>query len=528
MILKTLKAFDQVWVDGLFYKMKNYGMDPKLWRILHDAYDNFQCNVLLAGETSRCFLPQQGIHQGDVWSMPLYCLFNNAMIKELRSSLHGVSLRGIKCTCPTFVDDLSILAWSKIALNCLLAIANKHSKLWRFLFGPDKSFSLIFGKDCFPNDSVVLGNNVIKVSDTHTHVGIPLCTSASSEKRAIQERVSSCRQTLFTVRALSPVPLMLHPYPMSKLYWSLCVPRMTYGIEVWPVGQAGISAMTRAHNQSAKVIQGLPPQTSDPVCHSTLGWKTMEAHVDLCVLMFLWKLLALPVNCIYNTLVIDRLTEFRFHNDVPRLHSPIYNMYRTSIKYGLGNAVHDMLDSGDVGTRSQWFTLVNNAIKEYLTAKWFMTVMMYKRLNTFLLYVPEPHFVQWWNVCKLNQRLTMKCKTLIALLVGEHSLGCGQSKYVYRTALCQLCDSYIEETIPHFLLECSGLETARTPLLARLRDEMPAGMIYSFDSMCSKNQTKFLLAEMGRTPIQEWSGIQTAIIELVHDLYCERQSKLMA
>ena len=121
---------------------------------------------------------------------------------------------------------------------------------------------------------------------------------------------------------------------------------MTYGIEVWPIGRTGIDQLEKVHNQCAKSIQGLPVQTSDPACHATLGWKTMEAHCDLYTLMFLWKLIALPVSCIYNQLVIERVTQFRFNMvNAISLYSPIYNMYQTALKYGLTSHVHEMLDT---------------------------------------------------------------------------------------------------------------------------------------------------------------------------------------
>ena len=527
-LLDVRKAFDQVWIDGLFYKLKHNGMDPKLWRILRNAYSNFQCSVLVAGGTSRQFQPEQGIHQGDVWSMPLYCVFNNDMIKELKSSIHGTRLRAINCTCPTFVDDLSIVAWSKFALNFLLSVAFRYSRVWRFQFGAIKSFLLIFGKDQFPDVKVKLGNDVIKASDTHMHVGIPLCTSKASERKAIQDRSSACRQTLFTIKGVTPVPQMLNPITMSKLYWSLCVTKLTYGIEVWPIGRIGMDALEKVHNQCAKSIQGLPVQTSDPACHATLGWKTMEAHCDLYILMFLWKLIALPVSCIYNQLVIDRVTYFRFRRvkDTSPF-SPIYNMYQTAIRYGLSSYVHDMLDTGVVHSRNKWFSIVNSAITNDQAARWSMTCMLYKRLNNLLLYVPIHARLQWWSVCKFSPMLTRKCKTLIRLLVGEHTLGCGKGKHIYKTKLCQLCDSYVEETIPHFLLQCSGLQRQRVPLLAGIRTTMPPAMISTVDNMTDVKQSQFLLGEMGRTFVAEWCDIHRGIIDLVHGLYQAREAILL-
>ena len=87
-----------------------------------------------------------------------------------------------------------------------------------------------------------------------------------------------------------------------------------------------------------------------------------------------------------------------------------------------------------------------------------------------------------------------------------------------------MCDSYVEESIPHFLLQCRGLERQRVPLLAGIRTAMPPAMVNNLDCMTAVKQTEFLLGEMGRTFITEWSGIHIGIIELVHVLYRAREA----
>lgn len=527
-LLDVRKAFDQVWIDGLFYKLMKMEMDPKLWRILRDAYDNFQCAVLIAGDTSRCFIPRQGIHQGDVWSMPLYCVYNNDLLKELKASPYGVKLCTINCTCPTFVDDLTILAWSKHALNICLSIASRYSRTWRFQFGAAKSFFLNFGKDTDPGTNVMIGNNTINSVERHTHVGVPVCTSKGAEKKAIDERLSATMQVYNTIKAICSPPGMMNPATMSKLYWSLCVPKMTYGMEVWPISIQSNNAMEKVHNHVAKCIQGLPEQTSDPACHATLGWRTIESHVDVVSLMFLWQLLSLPVFCIYNQIVISRITDFRFgrrllNSETP---SPIGNLYRIATKYGLTEAIHNMLDTGHMPPRNKWRSIVNSAVSDLQVVRWRMSCLMYKKLSNLMMYVPEPFLVQWWHVCKSRPDLTKKCKAIISLIVGEHNLGCGKGKFTNNSKLCQLCDYYVEESIPHFLLECPGLKSTRTLLLSRVWEAMPPAMVQSLADMTNQKQTDFLLGEMGSTHVSEWCTIHQAIIVLVHGLRKERENVL--
>ena len=41
------KAFDTVWIDGLFYQMREMGIKGRLWRILYFSYVNFNCRVAI-------------------------------------------------------------------------------------------------------------------------------------------------------------------------------------------------------------------------------------------------------------------------------------------------------------------------------------------------------------------------------------------------------------------------------------------------------------------------------------------------
>ena len=358
---------------------------------------------------------------------------------------------------------------------------------------------------------------------------VPVCSSRNSEKNAVEERISACRHVYNTIRTITPPSVMMNPVILSKLYWSLCVTKMTYGMVVWPVSVQSISVMERSHIQMAKSIQCLPAQTSDPACLPTLGWRTIESHVDAATLLFLRSLLNLSAHCLYIRLVISRLTDFRFNRRGCRdanSSSPIGNMYRIAVKYGLAEVVHNMLDTGHVPTLNEWHTMVNSAVDNLQLNRWRTSCLIYSRLQHYMDFVPEPKLSYWWHVCKSKPSLVNKCKTLIAIVAGEHSLGCGKGKYIYGSKMCQLCDHYAEESVSHFLVVCPGLEPVRSPFLSAVLDVMPPAMVESFSLMPFRQQTFFLLGEMGRTRVNEWESIHRAIIVLVHGLYKAREEML--
>ena len=88
-LLDTSKAFVTVWIQGMFYKLYKDGMDRKLWRVLLNLYDDFECSVKICGVLSDWFVAQQGGHQGAPWSMRLFMMMHNDLIVRLKDSKKG-------------------------------------------------------------------------------------------------------------------------------------------------------------------------------------------------------------------------------------------------------------------------------------------------------------------------------------------------------------------------------------------------------------------------------------------------------
>ena len=95
-----------------------------------------------------------------------------------------------------------------------------------------------------------------------------------------------------------------------------------------------------------------------------------------------------------------------------------------------------------------------------------------------------------------------------------------------RSSLCQLCELYAEETIPHFLLQCKRLHEPRATLMADLLSVMPPAMVNDFSHMPHCKQAEFLLGELGQTNVIEWKMVHTKIIDLVYQLWKKRDNML--
>ena len=82
--LDVSKAFDSVWIDGLFYQLHNMGIKGKLWRLLYKCYLDFRCRVRIGERYSDWYRMFCRIHQGGFLSLIKYTAFINSLLVMLR------------------------------------------------------------------------------------------------------------------------------------------------------------------------------------------------------------------------------------------------------------------------------------------------------------------------------------------------------------------------------------------------------------------------------------------------------------
>ena len=102
-------AFDSVWHDALFVKLKYLGIDMKLWRTLRDSYQNLKTFVKTSHGTSAAIDVKCSVRQGGVLSGFYYTLYINALLDELEKSGHGAMVGSIPSATLPLQTTLALL-----------------------------------------------------------------------------------------------------------------------------------------------------------------------------------------------------------------------------------------------------------------------------------------------------------------------------------------------------------------------------------------------------------------------------------
>ena len=117
------KAFDSVYLNGLWYKLYKIGINGKMLKIIKDMYNQVKACVRGCNSYSDLFELAIGLKQGEVISPLLFSLF----IKDLELFLQndpncGLTLDGVTFILMLFADDM-------VPIMCKI-----FRKVWSFTY----------------------------------------------------------------------------------------------------------------------------------------------------------------------------------------------------------------------------------------------------------------------------------------------------------------------------------------------------------------------------------------------------------
>ncbi len=103
----------------------------------------------------------------------------------------------------------------------------------------------------------------------------------------------------------------MDPEVSSKVYWSVCIPSMLYGVKVLDLSRTQLGKLETARRQMSKRVQGLPEYTLDPATLSQVGLVALESFVERKCMLWMWKLLSLDINNPVSGVTVCRMIHFK-------------------------------------------------------------------------------------------------------------------------------------------------------------------------------------------------------------------------
>ena len=469
------KAFDTVWIEGLFFQLYELGIRGKTWRILHNFYVNFRCCVRVQGQTSSWYSLQCGIHQGGFLSLLKYTVFINSLIQELKISGFCCKLYKTPSTPVGYADDLATCSTSKHNLDRAIDIVANHGRTWRYDFNAKKSGILVYGEDTPENNrnslfrSFRLGNDVISERSFYDHVGIRASIS-EEDTSGLEERLSKARRALNATSGLGIKKSGLTVKTCNIIFWSVVVPIAMYGCELLILTDKHIALLEDFQEYAGRRLQRFYLKTPRVCSFYGLGWIRLERFVEVKKLLFLFTIIMLDDGNPIKTAFLQRSSFFFEHTeecDDNYFRSPTFDLLQTAQTFGLLERVRNTILTGINVTKQVWKSLIWKRAWDLEKTFWSIQIKSHESLSVLDRVCHSPRYLVWWElsdmfpdqmgICEIMAKLLCRCSILKSDDVRLKSL-------TQSNRWCDRCDLSNVEDVRHLVLYC--------PLTQSIRDRM--------------------------------------------------------
>ena len=409
-----------------------------------------------------------------------------------------------------------------MGVNCLLKIAEDYRVKWRFEYGIDKCVASVWGEDNRPDVPIMLGKDAIITTQTNKHMGLEITSDERTLPEICNRRISAAQNSLYAAMGIGSSSVPVSPNILSKIYWSICISRMTYGVEVTVFSESCINEMEHAHRQNAKLIQGLSKNVATPAPLATLGWMSIAGYIALRKILFLWHILYLPDGCIYKVLAHMIIKRYKMGQlELKNRRSPIIDMYERARDYRLDSMIWECINGVTIGSLEMKKSLTKRILWEYEKRNWRASCIMYKNLEIYADCVKNIKMHAWWIFLKGHPSFHRSVSAVVSVLLGSQPKGI-QSNIGIK--LCKLCDKRQPDDATHALFACDGLTPVRALHWQHVLNTMPPAMVREMADATNEKKATFILSGLGGSYIAEWTAIYASIASFVWHVYSERHS----
>ena len=459
------KAFDSVWIDGLFYHLRAKGITGKCWRLLYRSYQNFLCRVRIEGQFSDWYTMSCGIHQGGFLSLLKYTAFIDPLIRELEHSDVGCTIVGVPTTPVGYADDMATCSTSKPKMDKALSIVSEHAKRWRYRYNNKKSAVMVYGENRSEYKkgsryrSFKLSQKKVNECTEYDHVGVKNCLFKNYMPRT-EDRIMRGRRAF---NAITNVGIKKKGLPMkvcANLFWSIIIPIVTYGSEVWTLRGDEIEALRKFQRYVGRRCQRFNSRSPNYSAYVPLGWLSINRYVQVKKLLFLRTITIMKDECLYKKILqagaarynLDRNKGMRNEND-----SPIFDLLNVCREVGIFDTCMNTIENGHYFSKEMWRSLVWSAVWSREDNDVHISYTQLAVRPRMFDVIDKPYYLSWWIMSDNFHKMTGICEKMAALVCGcsmlkSHDLKLKRKSHWSRC--CSRCNLSAIEDPWHIIMQC--------------------------------------------------------------------------
>jgi len=288
------QAFDRVWRQGLWFKLKNIGVSGKFYDIVLNMYQNIKSCVMVNGKMGDYFVTNLGVRQGENLSPIFFSLYLN----DLENYLMVSGNTGLKYDIDVcnqllnlfvimYADDTVLFSNTPKGLQKVLQSFSSYCKKWKLTVNVSKTKIVVFGSRKYKGKTMFkYDDDQIEIVDEFKYLGLMF---------SFNGKFKVCRKYLFSQaqKAMFSLLCKCRKFDLSlkvcfELFDSLIVPILTYGSEIWSFEADQL--IEKLHLKFCKYISGLKKSTPNVMVYGEFGRFPLHIFQKIKALSFWYKL----------------------------------------------------------------------------------------------------------------------------------------------------------------------------------------------------------------------------------------------
>ena len=312
-------------------------------------------------------------------------------------------------------------------------------------------------------------------------------------------KISKSRKALSAASALGIKRGGLSMKACNIIYWSLIVPILTYGAELWILKASDIEALDKYQRYAGKRIQRFPKYTPNESSFRGLGWMRLENYIYAKKLIFVRTILCRNDDCLYKR--VFKLRAIAFNEDIAKgtantYDSPVFDILRIAIIFDVYNEIMNIITRGHWYSK-QWKKLIWARAWRIEDSDWQYGSYFFRSLNIINLTVGCAKYLCWWHVSDIYPPCIKQSETMAKIVCRASSLKSDDPRYRGATFInkaCSHCKLVEAEDVKHMVLTCPNNIDTRVQMLNELSTDIECREIWQ--SIDAPDTLKVLLGGM--------------------------------